>query len=145
MNLRAKIAVVAASVFLAGCREMPGYFASDTTLARAGGKQLQLRDVESVVPKGVTGEDSAAFMKVYVDRWVRKQLKLKEAETLFSASGDDIDKSVIWLIGLSLASTASVPNMASSPRPNPFGCFIAAFCYLLRLRLRLRNSRAKVR
>ena len=94
MNLRAKIAVVAASVFLAGCREMPGYFASDTTLARAGGKQLQLRDVESVVPKGVTGEDSAAFMKVYVDRWVRKQLKLKEAETLFSASGDDIDKTV---------------------------------------------------
>ncbi len=94
MNLRAKIAVVAASVFLAGCREMPGYFASDTTLARAGGKQLQLRDVESVVPKGVTGEDSAAFMKVYVDRWVRKQLKLKEAETLFSASGDDIDKMV---------------------------------------------------
>ena len=94
MNLRAKIAVVAASVFLAGCREMPGYFASDTTLARAGGMQLQLRDVESVVPKGVTGEDSAAFMKVYVDRWVRKQLKLKEAETLFSASGDDIDKMV---------------------------------------------------
>ena len=73
---------------------MPGYFASDPTLARAGGKQLQLRDVESVVPKGVTGEDSAAFMKVYVDRWVRKQLKLKEAETLFSASGDDIDKMV---------------------------------------------------
>ena len=50
--------------------------------------------MESVVPKGVTGEDSAAFMKVYVDRWVRKQLKLKEAETLFSASGDDIDKMV---------------------------------------------------
>ena len=53
-----------------------------------------MRDVESVVPKGVTGEDSAAFMKVYVDRWVRKQLKLQEAEILFSASADDIDKMV---------------------------------------------------
>ena len=94
MNLRAKIAVVAASVFLAGCREMPGYFASDTTLARAGGSELKMRDVESVVPKGVTGEDSAAFMKVYIDRWVRKQLKLQEAEILFSASADDIDKMV---------------------------------------------------
>ena len=50
----------------------------------------------------------------------------------------------IWLIGLSLASTASVPNMASSPRPNPFGCFISV-CYFLGLRLRLRNSRASVR
>ena len=121
MNLRAKIAVVAASVFLAGCREMPGYFASDTTLARAGGKQLQLRDVESVVPKGVTGEDSvaraggrelrmrdvrrvipqgltggdsAAYVKMYVDRWVRKQLKLQEAEILFSESAGDIDRMV---------------------------------------------------
>lgn len=83
MTLRTKIAVVAATLFLAGCQELPGYFASDTTLARAGGSELKMRDVESVVPKGVTGEDSAAFMKVYVDRWVRKQLKLQEAEILF--------------------------------------------------------------
>ncbi|WP_298033969.1 hypothetical protein [uncultured Alistipes sp.] len=94
MNLRAKIAVVAAVLFLAGCQELPGYFASDTTLARAGGNELRMRDVESVVPKGVTGEDSAAFMKVYVGRWVRKQLKLQEAEILFSSSADDIDKMV---------------------------------------------------
>ena len=94
MTLRTKIAVVAATLFLAGCQELPGYFASDTTLARAGGSELKMRDVESVVPKGVTGEDSAAFMKVYVDRWVRKQLKLQEAEILFSASADDIDKMV---------------------------------------------------
>ena len=94
MTLRTKIAVVAATLFLGGCQELPGYFASDTTLARAGGSELKMRDVESVVPKGVTGEDSAAFMKVYVDRWVRKQLKLQEAEILFSASADDIDKMV---------------------------------------------------
>ena len=79
MTLRTKIAVVAATLFLGGCQELPGYFASDTTLVRAGGSELKMRDVESVVPKGVTGEDSAAFMKVYVDRWVRKQLKLQEA------------------------------------------------------------------
>lgn len=81
MTLRTKIAVVAATLFLAGCQELPGYFASDTTLARAGGSELKMRDVESVVPKGVTGEDSAAFMKVYVDRWVRKQLKLIVTQT----------------------------------------------------------------
>ena len=94
MNLRAKIAVVAASVFLAGCREMPGYFAGDTTIARAGGKDLRLGDVRSVVPQGLSGDDSAAFMKVYIDRWVLKQLKLQEAETLFSSSAGDIDKMV---------------------------------------------------
>lgn len=94
MNFYAKIAAAAALLFLASCQELPGYFASDTTLARAGNKELRMRDVESVVPKGVTGDDSAAFMKVYVDRWVCKQLKLQEAEVLFSASADDIDKMV---------------------------------------------------
>lgn len=94
MNFYAKIAAAAALLFLASCQELPGYFASDTTLARAGDKELRMRDVESVVPKGVTGDDSAAFMKVYVDRWVCKQLKLQEAEVLFSASADDIDKMV---------------------------------------------------
>ena len=94
MNVRAKIAVAAGALLLAGCRELPRYFTSDTTIARAGGKELKIRDVLSVVPQGLTGDDSAAFMRVFVDRWVVKQLKLQEAETLFSSSAADIDKMV---------------------------------------------------
>ena len=94
MNWRAKITVAAGVLLLAGCRELPRYFASDTTIARAGGKELRMLDVRSVVPKGLSGDDSAAFMKLYVDRWIVKQLKLKEAETLFSSSAGDIDKMV---------------------------------------------------
>ena len=94
MNLRAKIAVAAGLLLLAGCRELQRYFAGDTTIARAGGKDLRLGDVRSVVPQGLSGDDSAAFMKVYIDRWVLKQLKLQEAETLFSSSAGDIDKMV---------------------------------------------------
>ena len=94
MNLRAKIAVAAGVLLLAGCRELPRYFASDTTIARAGGKELKMGDVRSVVPQGLTGDDSAAFMRVYIDRWVVKQLKLQEAGTLFSSSAADIDKMV---------------------------------------------------
>lgn len=93
-NWRAKIAVAAGVLLLAGCRELPRYFSSDTTIARAGGKELRLNDVRSVVPSGLSGEDSAAYMKVYVDRWIRKQLKLREAETLFSSSAGDIDRMV---------------------------------------------------
>jgi len=33
-------------------------------------------------------------MRKYIDRWVVKQLKLKEAEVLFSSSADDIDRMV---------------------------------------------------
>ena len=93
-NWRAKITVAAGLLLLAGCRELPRYFSSDTTIARAGGKELRLNDVRSVVPPGLSGEDSVAYMKVYVDRWIRKQLKLREAETLFSSSAGDIDRMV---------------------------------------------------
>lgn len=94
MNLRGKIAAASAVLLLTACQEMPRYFAGDTTLARAGGRELHLRDLTSVVPQGITGEDSVAFMRVYVDRWVQKQLKLQEAEVLFSASEKDIDRMV---------------------------------------------------
>ena len=94
MKWSAKIAVVAGALLLAGCRELPRYFASDEILARAGGRELRLRDVRDAIPQGLSPEDSTAYMKTYVDRWVRKQLKLEEAEVLFSTSADDIDRMV---------------------------------------------------
>lgn len=94
MNRRTKIAVAALVLLLAGCRELPRYLGGDTVVARAGGNELLLRDLRSVAPKGMAAEDSAAFVKVWVDRWVRKQLKLQEAEILFSSSAADIDKMV---------------------------------------------------
>lgn len=83
-----------AVLLLAGCQELPRYFTSDTTLAEVGKRELRLHDVQSAVPQGMTGEDSVAFVRVFVDRWVRKQLKLQEAEVLFSASEEDIDRQV---------------------------------------------------
>ena len=94
MNLRAKITVAVGALLLVGCRELPRYFTSDETVARAGDRELRMRDLRSVVPQGLSGEDSAAFMRKYIDRWVVKQLKLKEAEVLFSSSADDIDRMV---------------------------------------------------
>jgi len=94
MNWRTKITAAAVLLLATACQELPNYLAGSTTLARAGGKELRLRDLESVVPKGMTGDDSVAFVEVYVDRWVRKQLKLQEAETLFSSSEADIARMV---------------------------------------------------
>ena len=94
-NWTRNIAVALAALsLLAGCRELPRSFVSDTTLAKVGKRELQVRDVQSAVPQGIAGEDSVAFVRVFVDRWVRKQLKLQEAEVLFSASEKDIDRQV---------------------------------------------------
>ena len=59
-----------------GCREMPTVtVGGGRTLAKAGGATL-------------------AFAELYVRKWIGKQLKLSEAEQLFSASADDIEAKV---------------------------------------------------
>lgn len=94
MNWYRKTAIVAGFFVLTACQELPNYLAKDLLLARVGNKELRQRDVQSVVPIGMAGDDSVAFMAVYVDRWVRKQLKLQEAGVLFSSSEEDIDRMV---------------------------------------------------
>ncbi len=93
MNGRTKITMLAV-LLLTACQELPSYLSGDTLLAQVGRKELRQHDVESVVPAGLTGGDSVEFVGVYIDRWVRKQLKLQEAEVLFSASGENIGKLV---------------------------------------------------
>lgn len=88
------VMTVMAVLFLAGCRELPRYFVGEKPVARVGEKELALHDVAQSLPEGLSSADSAAYAKVYVDRWVRKQLKLMEAEQLFSSSVADIDRMV---------------------------------------------------
>ncbi len=82
------------AVLLAGCRELPRYFSSNTTLARVGARELHVDEVQRSVPAGVSGEDSAAFVRAFTERWIRRQVKLQEAEVLFSASAADIERQV---------------------------------------------------
>ena len=63
-------------------------------LAEAAGRKLYAREVKAAIPKGVVGEDSVAFVNRYVEKWVHKQLKLHEAEELFSDAEQDIDSLV---------------------------------------------------
>ena len=93
MKNRLKI-MLGAVLLLTSCQELPAYLAGDTALARAGKKVLRLHDVESAVPQGVAGDDSVALVEAYVDRWVRKQLKLQEAQVVFSSAEADIARMV---------------------------------------------------
>ncbi len=81
-------------VLLVGCRELPSYFQGNEPLAKVDGHTLYLHEVERVAPSGITGDDSAAFYRLYADRWVTRQLKLREAEQLFSEAEADIEAMV---------------------------------------------------
>ncbi len=98
MRLKIKIAIVGLLLGLASCRELPNYFENDNLgnniVARVGRSKLYQRELSSVVPEGVVGTDSAALVDLYIGRWVTKQLKLKEAEQVFTESEDDIEAMV---------------------------------------------------
>lgn len=95
MNFCTKIGVVLLLALAVGCQEVPRYLGGGkVVLAEAAGKKLYARDVRTVVPQGMTGEDSVAFMNRYIEKWIHRQLKLREAEQLFSDSERDIDSLV---------------------------------------------------
>ena len=92
MSFCAKIGAVLLLVLAVGCQEVPRYWGGGrVVLAEAAGRKLYAREVKAAIPKGVVGEDSVAFVNRYVEKWVHKQLKLHEAEELFSDAEQDIE------------------------------------------------------
>lgn len=90
-----KIAVAVAAVALAGgCREMPHPFEYDRVVAQVGDSKLRESDLRSRFDFSGDGKDSMAMLELYVDKWVRKELKLRAAETLFRDSEEDIEAMV---------------------------------------------------
>lgn len=95
MRFVAKIFLVVVLISIIGCRELPNYFEGkdigDNVVARVVRTKLYQRDLVSAVPLGIVGDDSVAFVDAYVDRWVKKQLKLSEAERFFLSLETDIE------------------------------------------------------
>ncbi len=84
----------AIALLLAACQELPRYFAGEEILAKVGEKELVADELRRSIPSGLSEADSSAYAHVFVDRWVRRQLKIREAEQLFSSSVADIDRQV---------------------------------------------------
>ncbi len=77
------------------CKEVPHYFDGSRVLAEVGSEKLYARDVLTVVPEELTGEDSAAVMERYVDRWMYRRLKLRAAKNAFSGKEEDAIDSLV--------------------------------------------------
>lgn len=66
----------------------------DNVVARVDRKCLVRDDVVRDMPAGLTGVDSATFVRMYVDNWVLNQLKMRRAEQVLSSYEDDIERLV---------------------------------------------------
>lgn len=94
MHFLSKITIAFIAVMCVACQELPNYFVDDTTVARVGRKELRMSDLEQAIPQTLSGADSVNMVGAYIDRWIAKQLKLEEAELIFSASAGDIEQKV---------------------------------------------------
>lgn len=88
------ILLLVALLGMTSCRELPDYLVGDDTIARVGRNELTLADMADVMPSNLQGEDSVVYVKQYVDKWIVRQLKVEEADRLFSGSEKDIEKLV---------------------------------------------------
>lgn len=74
-----KVALIAIAVVLTSCN----YFTNESNpeaVARAGDSYLYAVELDSLVPKNTSKEDSALIIKNYIDRWVTQKLIIKAAE-----------------------------------------------------------------
>lgn len=94
MRHLSKITTLAAALAFSACQELPNYFVGDNVVARVGRKELLRSEIEHVVPQRLDGADSAGFVEMYIEKWIAKQLKLEEAELIFSSAAGDIDAKV---------------------------------------------------
>ena len=94
MRFTKRYTILLAGVLLTACQELPRYFSGEELLAKVGDKELVVDELRRSIPGGLTEADSSAYAHVFVDRWVRRQLKIREAEQLFSSSVADIDRQV---------------------------------------------------
>ncbi len=63
-------------------------------VAKVGDKTLTISQISAITPKNYHGEDSVAFVQLNVDKWVRNQVKLREAERQFATSQTDVEARV---------------------------------------------------
>ena len=87
------ISVFIVLLFATSCREASTLFGYDT-VAKVGHSVLTGAEISAAVPKGLSGSDSVSYVDSYVDKWIIRQLKLQEAELIFSSSEADIDRMV---------------------------------------------------
>lgn len=83
--------MLAFTLLMSGCKDFSfPSFDDDQVIASVGEKSLYRSDIENLFVSGMTPEDSLNMVKSYVDQWVRKEVKIAEAEKLFAENQDDI-------------------------------------------------------
>lgn len=63
---------------------------TDQTIVQVGNKLLTLNDLSTKIPTGLTASDSIAFVEAYIEKWIKQQLLVNEAESKLTSEEKDV-------------------------------------------------------
>jgi len=77
---------------LPSCRAISSLLHDDEVVAQAEGVKLYRAEVASLIPKGISPQDSIALARQYINTWASDLIYLKIAEEQLSKSEKDVNK-----------------------------------------------------
>ena len=77
---------------LSGCGHFSTTSPGDQEVAKVGDKSLLRKELATALPRGITKPDSINQAKFYIQRWVRQELMLKQAEENLTEDQKDVQR-----------------------------------------------------
>jgi hypothetical protein len=77
---------------LSSCRAISSFLSNDEVVAQVGQDKLYRSEIDAVVPKGLSVEDSTRLAGQYISSWASEHVYLKIAEEQLSKSEKDVTK-----------------------------------------------------
>ena len=77
---------------LSSCRAISSFLSNDQVVAQVGQDKLYRSELDKVIPKGLSAEDSTRFAGQYINSWASEPVYLKIAEEQLSKSEKDVTK-----------------------------------------------------
>ncbi len=89
------LTIVSIALLSVGCDLRPPESIDDSAVvAQVGDVEFTVKELKETMPQGLVVGDSVAYAKLQIDKWVLKQLKLREAELMFEESAEDVERKV---------------------------------------------------
>ena len=94
MNRRLSIiaAILIVLPALSSCRAISSFLRGGEVVAEAGFEKLYRSDLDKVIPKGISAEDSIYLAKQYINAWATDQVYMSVAEQQLSKAEKDVTR-----------------------------------------------------
>ena len=77
---------------LTSCRAISNFLRNEQVVAEVGSERLYRSDVDAVIPKGLSQEDSLRLVRQYINAWASDRVYLAIAEEQLSKTEKDVTK-----------------------------------------------------